>query len=58
MAKRRSKKGKKRGVSIPGSVRKAKNVIRKHTARLQKEKKKQEAELSKTNRELRELKSL
>jgi hypothetical protein len=56
MAKKR-KKGK-RSASIPGSVRKAKNVIKKHTARLKKEKQKQEHELSKINRELRELKSL
>jgi hypothetical protein len=54
----RKKKHKKRGVSIPGSVRKAKNIIKKHTSRLQNEKKKQEHALSKLNKELRELKSL
>jgi hypothetical protein len=57
MAKRRKKKSVKR-VSIPGSVRKAKNVIKKHSALKMKERKKAEAELSKINRELRELKSL
>lgn len=54
----RKRKGKKKSVSIPGSVRKAKSVIKKHTARMMKEKKKKEAELSKINRELREVKSL
>jgi hypothetical protein len=65
MAKRRkrrksrgSKRKAKRSVRIPGSVRKAKGIIKKHIARLQSEKKKQESSLSSTNRELRELKSL
>jgi hypothetical protein len=64
MAKRRKKSRRKssgkrkRSVRIPGSVRKAKGVIKKHIARLQTEKKKQETTLSSVNRELRELKSL
>lgn len=57
MAKKR-KKSKKSGARIPGNVRRAKQVIKKHIARLQTEKKKQEHSLSSVNRELRELKSL
>lgn len=52
------KKKKKSGARIPGNVRKAKSVIKKHIAKLQSEKKKQEQSLSSVNRELRELKSL
>jgi len=61
MPKRKKKKTgskKTKSVKIPGSVRRAKNIIKKHVARLQKEKKKQESALSKTSRELRELKNI
>jgi len=54
----RKRKSKKRSAHIPGSVRRAKTIIKKHIAKLQGEKKKQESILSSTNRELRELKSL
>ena len=59
MAKRTKKrKSKKASTKIPSSVRRAKQTIKKHIARLQGEKRKQEISLSSTNRELRELKNL
>lgn len=59
MAKRKKKKSKKtRSVSSPAGVRRAKAIIKRHTAKLKKEKAKQEKALSATNRELRDLKHI
>jgi hypothetical protein len=61
MAKRRKKKTvrrKTKSVSIPKNVRRAKGVISKYISRLQREESKQKNVLSKTQNEIRSLKSM